>query len=103
MTSFLNNSVLIYALIAICVVFNFVSLPDGVSGLMKKLLGVLSIILALYATYGFISEGIKRMGAANATPIIDTQWIILIVIFTPVMIGLAIHGYYGVKGEYDQI
>ena len=102
MFNLLENHAMIYGIIAVCVLFNFISLPDGVSGIVKKALGVLSMILAVYATYSFISVGMGKMGAANATNIVITQWMILILIFTPVMVGLFIHGYYGVKGYYDK-
>ena len=30
-------------------------------------------------------------------------WIIIIVIFTPISIGLMIFGWYGIKGEYNKL
>ena len=38
-------------------------------------------------------------------PVIDTkiQWIVFVVIFIPIAIGLMIFGWYAMKGEYDKI
>ncbi len=37
-------------------------------------------------------------------PVIDTkiQWIVFMVIFIPIAIGLMIFGWYALKGEYDK-
>ncbi|MBL7818052.1 MAG: hypothetical protein JNL70_23785 [Saprospiraceae bacterium] len=73
--------------------------------IIKKLIGVLCMILAPVAAYMLTSEGIKKIAAAapeaktNAT----TQWSILILIFLPVMAGLLLFGWYAVKGEFDEV
>ena len=38
-------------------------------------------------------------------PVLDTkiQWIVFVVIFIPVVIGLMIFGWYAFKGEYDRL
>ena len=38
-------------------------------------------------------------------PVIDTkiQWIVFVVIFIPIAIGLMIFGWYALKGEYDKL
>ena len=38
-------------------------------------------------------------------PVLDTkiQWIVFVVIFIPVVIGLMIFGWYALKGEYDKL
>jgi uncharacterized membrane protein required for colicin V production len=74
-------------------------------GIIKKIIGVLCMILAPVSAYLLTSEGLKKMAAAipaekaNAT----TQWSILILIFLPVMAGLFIFGWYGLKGEYEDV
>lgn len=74
-------------------------------GIIKKLVGIICMILAPVAAYLLTSEGIKKIAAAapadksNAT----TQWSILILIFLPVMAGLLIFGWYAVKGEFEDI
>lgn len=39
------------------------------------------------------------------SPVINTriQWIVFIVIFVPIAIGLMIFGWYALKGEYDHL
>ena len=38
-------------------------------------------------------------------PVIDTkiQWVVFVVIFIPVAVGLMIFGWYALKGEYDRL
>jgi len=38
-------------------------------------------------------------------PVIDTkiQWIVFVVVFIPIAIGLMIFGWYAFKGEYDRL
>jgi hypothetical protein len=86
---------------ALCAVLNFVTMPANINNLIKKALGVCWILLAPYAAFAFIQAGIAKMNAPGATAAVNTQWSILIGIFLPIMVGLAIHGYYSVMGEYD--
>jgi hypothetical protein len=86
---------------AVCAVLNFVTIPANISNLVKKALGVCWILLAPYAAVAFVQAGLAKMNAKGATSAVNTQWVILISIFLPIMVGLAIHGWYSVKGEYD--
>ncbi len=97
-----ENPVLIYSILIVGGVLNFISLPSGISNIVKKVLGAVWIVTAVYATYSLFSEGFKKMGAANATTQTSIQWWIILIIFSIVMVGFAIHGYYGVTGEYDE-
>ena len=74
-------------------------------GIIKKLIGVLCMILAPVAAYLLTSEGIKKMAAAAPADKTNavTQWMILILIFMPVMAGLLLFGWYAVKGEFEEI
>jgi uncharacterized membrane protein YcaP (DUF421 family) len=38
-------------------------------------------------------------------PVIDTkvQWLVFVVIFIPIAIGMVLFGYYALKGEYDHL
>ncbi len=74
-------------------------------GILKKIVGVLCMILAPVAAYLLTSEGIKKIAAAAPAAKTDTttQWLILILIFLPVMAGLLIFGWYAVKGEFENI
>ena len=69
---------------------------------IKKYAGVIWILMGPVAIYYLI----KTAGAEIAKkPHIDTkiQWMVFVVIFIPIAIGLIIFGWYALKGEYDQL
>jgi hypothetical protein len=70
---------------------------------VKKILGLLWMVLAPAVIYLLISGAISNIDPAGKkdinNPII---WIIIIAIFTPIAIGLMIFGWYAWKGEYDE-
>jgi uncharacterized membrane protein HdeD (DUF308 family) len=72
-------------------------------GIIKRIVGVLCMVLAPVAAYLLANEGIKKIASAaadqktNAT----TQWSILVLVFLPVMAGLFIFGMYAAKGEFE--
>lgn len=87
---------------------------------VKKLLGIIWMITAPAAVYFLISEAIKandkalakiaaattdaaHTAASFAKTNANLQWGIIVTIFIPVMAGLFIFGYYGVKGEYSHL
>lgn len=87
---------------------------------IKRFLGILLMITAPAAIYFLISEAIKandkalakiaaaatdaaRTSASFAKTNTNLQWGIIVTIFIPVMVGLFIFGYYGVKGEYGHL
>ena len=72
---------------------------------IKKIIGVLCMILAPVAAYMLTAKGFEKMAAASAADKTNavTQWSILIIIFLPVMAGLLIFGWYAVKGEFDEV
>ena len=62
------------------------------------------MIIAPVAVYLLAKNGFAKMSAAlpaDKTNAI-TQWSILIIIFTPVMFGLLLFGWYAAKGEYAE-
>jgi hypothetical protein len=74
-------------------------------GILKRIVGVLCMILAPVAAYLLTSEGLKKIAAAaaDAKTNTTTQWSILILIFLPVMAGLLIFGWYAFKGEFEEM
>ncbi len=74
-------------------------------GIIKRIVGVLCMILAPVAAWLLTSEGIKKMAAAAPADKTNTttQWLILIIIFLPVMAGLLLFGWYAVKGEFEDV
>lgn len=74
---------------------------------LKRLTGFLWIALGVAAIYMLVSRAGLEIGEAVAgkRPLLDTKmfWYIIIPIFSPIMIGLCIFGWYAWKGEYDII
>lgn len=69
---------------------------------IKKLAGIIWIILGPVAVYYLIQTALSEIAKK---PIIDTkiQWIVFIVVFIPIAIGLVIFGWFALKGEYDHL
>jgi hypothetical protein len=74
---------------------------------LKRISGFLWIALGLAVVYLMFSQAGTEIAAAvkNNKAVLDTQmfWYIIIPIFTPIMLGLYLFGWYAWKGEYDQI
>lgn len=71
---------------------------------LKKIMGVLWIILAPAVIYFLVMGAVHNIDAAGTKDINKPiPWIIIIAIFTPIAIGLMIFGYYSLKGEYDRL
>jgi len=74
---------------------------------LKRLSGFLWIALGVAAVYLMVRQMGTEITLAKAAKqaVLDTQmfWYIIIPIFTPIMIGLCLFGWYAWKGEYDQI
>ena len=64
-------------------------------GIIWMLIGPAAIIILLWGAFTNINSAGK--GDINK----PLPWIIIIAIFTPIAIGLAIFGWYAWKGEYD--
>ena len=71
---------------------------------VKKILGIIWLLLAPIVIYFLISGAITHIDPAGKkdinNPII---WVIIIAIFTPIAIGLMIFGWYAFRGEYDHL
>lgn len=71
---------------------------------IKKILGILWLILGPVVIYILVSGAITNIDPAGKKDINNPViWIIIIAIFTPIAIGLMIFGWYALKGEYDRI
>lgn len=73
---------------------------------IKKLLGIFWIILAPVSVIFMFQQAIEKTGlAAEGIAKTNTalQWGIILFIFIPISIGLAVFGYYSLKGEYDAL
>jgi purine-cytosine permease-like protein len=69
---------------------------------VKRLFGILWIAMAPLAIYYLTHTAVDEI---RKKPEIDTkvQWMVFVIVFIPIAIGLMIFGYYAVKGEYDHL
>jgi hypothetical protein len=72
----------------------------SISGLIWMALGLAAIYLMAKQAGSEISAAVKANKA-----VLDTQmfWYIIIPIFTPIMLGLCLFGWYALKGEYGTV
>lgn len=69
---------------------------------VKRYAGLLWVIMGPVAIFYLIKTAVEEIAKK---PIIDTkiQWIVFVVIFIPIAIGLMVFGWYALKGEYDHL
>ncbi len=69
--------------------------------MVKQYAGIIWIALAAFGVYLMVHQATIEFGK---NPALDTRifWYTIIPIFTPIMFGLGLFGYYCLKGEYDQ-
>lgn len=71
---------------------------------IKKILGIIWLLLAPVVIYFLVSGAITHIDPAGKKDINNPViWVIIILIFTPIAIGLMIFGWYAIKGEYDHL
>jgi purine-cytosine permease-like protein len=69
---------------------------------IKRFAGVLWILIGPLAIYYLINTAISEI-AKKPVIEIKVQWIVFVVVFIPIAIGLMIFGFYALKGEYDHL
>jgi purine-cytosine permease-like protein len=69
---------------------------------IKKIAGIVWILMGPVAIFYLIKTAAEEIAKK---PVLDTkiQWIVFVVIFIPIAIGLMIFGWYAMKGEYDKL
>jgi ABC-type polysaccharide/polyol phosphate export permease len=72
---------------------------------IKKLLGYVWMLLAPAIICFLVYEALEKMGAASAAQKanVTLQWMIILLIFTPICIGFFIFGKYASANEYDHL
>ena len=71
---------------------------------IKKYLGIVWLLLGPVVIYFLVSSAIEHIDSRKSDQISNPViWIIIIVIFTPIAIGLMIFGWYTLKGEFDHL
>lgn len=67
---------------------------------VKKILGVVLILMSALSVYYVLTTAVSEISAGNPEEAV-IFWPVIIAVFVPIAIGLALFGYYSVKGEYD--
>ena len=69
---------------------------------IKRFAGIIWILMGPIAIFYLIKTAGEEIAKK---PVLDTkiQWIVFVVIFIPIAIGLMIFGWYALKGEYDKL
>ena len=72
---------------------------------IKKLLGYLWMLIAVCVILFLVYEAYDKISKATATTQSNVilQWVIILLVFTPICIGLFMFGTYSSKGEYDHL
>lgn len=66
-------------------------------------MGIVWMLIAPVVIYILVSGAISNIGQGTKDINKPVPWIIIIIIFTPIAVGLFIFGYYAWKGEYEQL
>ena len=70
---------------------------------LKRYLGILWMLAGPAVLYLLINSAVKNIDTSGKADINNpVPWLIIIIVFTPVAIGLTIFGYYAWKGEYNR-
>lgn len=69
---------------------------------LKKYAGIIWILIGPVAVYYLIRTAAEEIAKK---PVLDTkiQWIVFVIIFIPIAMGIMIFGYYALKGEYEHL
>ena len=69
---------------------------------IKRFAGIIWITLGPFAIYYLIKTALEEIAKK---PVIDTkiQWMVFVIIFIPIAIGMMIFGYFALKSEYDHL
>ena len=70
--------------------------------IIKKYSGIIWLLLGPAAIWYLIKTAASEI---SKKPVMDTkiQWIVFVVVFIPIAIGMMIFGYYALKGEYKHL
>lgn len=72
--------------------------------LLKRMLGFVWMIFAPVVIYFLVMGAVHNINSTGTKDINKpVPWVIIILIFTPIAIGLMIFGYYALRGEYDKL
>ena len=69
---------------------------------LKRLLGIVWMLVAPLAIFYLVKTALHEIARK---PEIDTkiQWLVFVIVFIPIAVGLFLFGYFAWKGEYDRL
>jgi DMSO/TMAO reductase YedYZ heme-binding membrane subunit len=70
---------------------------------LKRIMGFTWMVIAPVVIYFLITGAIHNIGHGTKDINKPIPWTIIIIIFTPIAVGLMIFGYYAIRGEYDKL
>ncbi len=70
---------------------------------IKRLVGIVWIVLAFAAIWFIFSRAGVELAAEKVTPDKKIFWYSILPVYTPLMLGMALFGWYALKGEYDTV
>ncbi len=72
---------------------------------IKKFLGIAWMALSPLIVFFLLTQAIDKINkASEATKAnVTLQWVIILIVFTPICLGLLIFGFYALKGEYAHL
>ena len=70
---------------------------------LKKFSGVVWIVLSLAAIWFLFTRAAAELSVANVKPDKKIFWYSILPVYVPLMLGLALFGWYALKGEYDRL
>lgn len=70
---------------------------------LKKIMGLVWMLIAPLVIYTLVSGAVANIGQGIKDINKPVPWIIIIIIFTPIAVGLFIFGYYAFRGEYESL
>ncbi|HWJ89787.1 MAG TPA: hypothetical protein VNR87_01675 [Flavisolibacter sp.] len=68
---------------------------------VKRLLGIVWIIIGIASIFALMYAAATNINSAKGDIGKPIPWIIIIIVFTPISVGLIIFGWYALKGSYD--
>ncbi|MGA0557997.1 DUF6814 family protein [Larkinella sp. VNQ87] len=69
---------------------------------LKKLLGLVWMLVGLALLIGLPYQTIRQLSSETASTEDFVFWLVIVVIFLPITLGLALFGRYAWQGEYDK-
>ncbi len=72
---------------------------------IKKVLGIVWMTLAPILMVWLVMQAVSKINAASEATRSNVmlQWVIILIVFAPILLGLLIFGFYALKGEYAHL